>query len=95
MKRFSVIGIIILFKKIDLRLKNEDFQNVIEGVVRHAEKEPLKKYTETERKKVERKIYKSIDNIETASTLYWNEAKCLHRVIVQYMLYREKYGARI
>ena len=91
-KKFSVIGIIILFKKIDLRLKNEDFQNVIEGVVRHAEKEPLKKYTETERKKVERKIYKSIDNIETASTLYWNEAKCLHRVIVQYMLYREKYG---
>ena len=92
MKMFSKLGIIILFKKIDLRLKKEDFQSVIEGVVRQAEKKPLKNYTEAERKKAERKINKGIGNIEMASTIYWSEAKCLHRTIAQYMLLREKYG---
>ncbi len=92
MKTFSKFGIIILFKKIDLWLKKEDFQSVIEGVVRQAEKKTLKNYTEDERKKVERKINKSIYNIEIASTIYWHEAKCLHRTIAQYMLFRGEYG---
>lgn len=44
MKTFSKFGIIILFKKIDLWLKKEDFQSVIEGVVRQAEKNVKKLY---------------------------------------------------
>lgn len=92
MKTFNKFGIILLFKKIDLRLKKEDFQSVIEGVVRQAEEKPLKNYTEDERKKVDRKINICIENIEIASTIYWHEAKCLHRTIAQYLLFREKYG---
>lgn len=92
MRTFSKLEIIILYKKIDKWLKKEGFQSVIEGVVRRAEKKPLINYTEDERKKIEKKINKSIYNVEIASTIYWYEAKCLHRTIAQYLLFREKYG---
>ena len=92
MKILSKFKIIILFKKIDFQLKKEDFQSVIEAIVRQAEKKALKQYTEDEIIKNESKIHKSIENIEVVSTLFLSETKCLHRTIVQYRLFRERYG---
>lgn len=92
MKILSKFKIIVLFKKIDFQLKKEDFQSVIEAIVRQAEKKALKQYTEDEIIKNESKIHKSIENIEVVSTLFLSETKCLHRTIVQYRLFRERYG---
>lgn len=90
MKSFSRLGTFVLFKKIDLMLKKNNFQSVMENIVNDAEKITIKNYTEDEMRKIEKKINKSLHRIEVASTIYWHDAKCLHRTIAQYILFRKR-----
>lgn len=81
---------IFKIKKVDKLIKENSFEKVIENTTSNLSE--LKKYDENEISKLEKKIIKELIAIDKASTLFWGEAKCLHRTILQYDLLRKKYG---
>lgn len=88
MKMFGNIRILFLFLKIDHILKNKGFEFLISDLVLNAEKQPLRIYGEKKIRKVQKRINKSLKKIDYISTIYLRDAKCLHRVIAQYVLFR-------
>lgn len=91
MKAFRNVEVFLLYAKIDYVLKKKNFYCLISELVIDAEKKPIRAYSEKEMRKVEKKINKSLGRIEFISTIYFRNAKCLHRVIAQYILFRKYY----
>lgn len=81
---------IIKIKKVDKLIKENTFKKVIENTMSNLSE--LKKYDENQISKLEKKIIKELIAIDKASILFWGEAKCLHRTILQYDLLRKRYG---
>lgn len=91
MNTYGNIELFILYVKIDRFLKKNNFKELFSRLILEMEKRPIKNYSEKKTRRIEQKINKSLCRIENTSALYFRNAKCLHRVIAQYILFRKKY----
>lgn len=91
MKTFGNVELLVAYAKISRELKKKSLEEVISKFVRKAEKYPIRQYEEKKLKRIEKNINKSLCRIEKMSSLFFLDAKCLHRVLMQYLLFRKYY----
>lgn len=82
-----------MIKVINNMLKKMSIESIISKLAYNAGE--LKKYENKELDIIERKIRKELRAIEKASSMYFGNAKCLQRSILQYILLRKRYGLNV